>query len=133
VPEALHQPFVSVSKTEDLANTVVVVEAQGHRADHVVDPRAEAAAGDDAAGDGGRVEKDPLSRTGQFHGWHGSPGPDQLPDLGGVRVEEDPIVIAGIAYPLHGRWEMAFPQTFDGKIEFLFSHHRSLVSCAAIS
>jgi hypothetical protein len=45
------QPFVAVTEAMDPLDAVVVMEAQHDGADHVIDPRTESTAGDDAAGD----------------------------------------------------------------------------------
>jgi len=51
MPEFRRKPFISVRKTIDRPDPIVVVEAQDYGPDHIVQPRTEAAAGYNAAGE----------------------------------------------------------------------------------
>jgi hypothetical protein len=64
--EAVGEPLVSIRKAEHGFDLVVVVQAQHHRADDIVQPRAQPAAGDDAALELGGVEVDLGARPGLF-------------------------------------------------------------------
>jgi hypothetical protein len=67
VPEAGHQPFEAEAEPVDLLNTVVMVKAQHDGANHVVQSRAQPAAGHDPASQGRRVEEQTLAGTGALH------------------------------------------------------------------
>ena len=124
VAEALDQPLVAVAEAVDPAHAVVVVEAQGHGTDHVVDPRAESAAGDDAAGDGRRVEEQPLPRAGQLQNRRFFPGLDERPDVIETGVIQDLLAVVQEAPIRHGGREATFAELFDGEIK-LPIHHES--------
>ena len=67
VTVSLYQPFVAETKSQNFRDAVLMVQAEHDRADHVVQPRADTAACDDATHKRGRIEVQTLSRTGHFH------------------------------------------------------------------
>src|SRR6516165_8738426 len=126
--ETLHQPLVAVAEPVDLPYAVVVMEAQHDGADHVVDPRAEAAAGDDAAGNGYRVEKDLLPRPGELQR-------RRLHSCVQVRlyflepgVVQYPITLACEPPLPHGGGNAALAEPLDREVQVLVGHDGSLHS-----
>ena len=63
---ARDEPLVAVAETVDARDAVASGELRDDAADDVVQPRAQAAAGDDGGGGLGRIEEDLLARAGDL-------------------------------------------------------------------
>ena len=107
------EPLVAVAEAEDVAHPVVVVEAEHDRADDVVEPRAEAAAGDDAALELGRVEVDLRARPGLLEGRHRPGRLERLAQQRRAGLEHDPVAVLHEVSPLDGGGDAAVPESLD--------------------
>src|SRR5690606_41496178 len=62
------EPTVAIAKARDAAHTVLLPEGHHDGANHVVEARAEATAGDDACVNRSRIEEQCAARPGLFEG-----------------------------------------------------------------
>src|SRR5208337_4156456 len=119
---ALDQPLIAKAETVYLSHAVVVIEAEHYGADHVIDPRAEPATGDDTASYFLWFEKDALPWSRQFQGrWLQVPF-EAAADVTKTVVIEDSFIVAGKPNPPHGGRKPALPESLDGEIKFLVIH-----------
>ncbi len=85
------EPLEAVAEPEDVAHPVLVVELEHHRAEHVVEPGAEPAAGHDADAGAHRVEEDVLPGPGALEARRGG----RLA-VGDLHVDEHAPVVLGV-------------------------------------
>ena len=95
---ATYQPRETVSKAVDGFYSVAVRQRQHHRADHVVEPRAESAAGHDTTNQAFGVEKDAVARSGMFERRGCSTGLEVGCELIGGGAEQNPDCVIDKAF-----------------------------------
>ena len=105
VDRAVGEARVAVAETQDAPDAVSVVEFEDDRPDDVVQAGAEAAAGEDAAGEILGVEEDPIAGARGFEGGWLLAGIEAAAQPADRRIEEDPVVVADA--PLHARRDRA--------------------------
>ncbi len=113
VAVAVGEALVAVGEPEDVAHPVVVVQAEHDCADHVVEPRAEAAAGDDAALELGGVEVDLRARPGLLEGRHRPGRLECLAQQHRVGLEHDLVAVLHEVHALDGGGDAAGPESLD--------------------
>ena len=94
------ESLIAVAEAVDLSHAVAIVQLHDQRPDHVVEPRAEAAAGDDAGAGFGGIEENFAARPGRLER-------RQLIDRSGAGtegrtrvVEQDPVGLVDIVKAL---------------------------------
>ena len=94
----------------------MVVEAHDDRADHVVQARAEPAAGDDGGAGAGGVEEDSLARPGQLERRRRLVGPEAAPGGLEAGVEQNALAVVDEAQAAHRRVDPALTQACDDEV-----------------
>ena len=95
VPCSPTRPCVAVAEAEDLADAVALRQLEDEPADHVVDPRAQAAAGDDPAAEARGLEEDAVARPRELEGRRAR-GSARCSSVRQAVVEEDPVGLADV-------------------------------------
>lgn len=96
VPVLGGQPLQAVPEAQDPLDPVVHREFLDETADHVVQPRAQPAAGDDPGGDTGRVEVDLPARARAFEARNAGGREAVLGEHGHGVLEQDPVAFRDV-------------------------------------
>ncbi len=116
-PKRETHALVAVAKAEDPLHAVAVRELEHDAAHHVVEPGAEAAAGDDPAAERARIEEDLVARPRELEGRQVQGRPCVLSELGDAVVDEH---LVGPAHEGHGGLAQV---RGDGRGEQALSEH----------